>query len=111
MQADIDRGATAEFGAALAMYLAYPSVQGPQPLQLTGLADGDAPAAVWNEFLPHSETPPPGYRFMQTLDRTGVLAPADAFGPVAPPPRQPHDWGGNDAAADQRAGPIGTNRL
>jgi hypothetical protein len=88
-----------EFAAALAMYLAYPSLQGPEPLRLSGLADGDAPAAVWNEFLPHSETPP-GYRFMQTLDRAGVLAPVDAFGPVMPPHRQPHDWSGNDAAAE-----------
>jgi hypothetical protein len=67
-----------DFAGALAMYLAYPSVEGPRALKLTGFVEGVAPAAVWSGRA-HTEVPPPGYRFEKTRDRTGVLAPSEAF--------------------------------
>ncbi len=70
-----------ELGAALAMYLAYPSVEGPRALELPGLFEKVLPAVRWPGFEVPAFPAPHGYRFVQTLDRVGVLAPADAFGP------------------------------
>jgi hypothetical protein len=89
----------ADFAGALAMYLAYPSAEGARPLRLLGLAEGNAPAAVWNGFLPHAEAPPSGYRFVQTHDRTGVLAPSGAFGADDSSLEAPLELSALDAAA------------
>lgn len=70
-----------DLAGALAMYLAYPSEDGPRPLDVGSLPGATAPAAVWNGYLPHRERERPGYRFVLTADRAGVFAPADAFGP------------------------------
>ena len=69
-----------DLGTALAAYRAYPSVEGPQPLDLPGLFDEPLLAASWPGYDPPAYDPPDGYRFVQTADRTGVLAPGDAFG-------------------------------
>jgi hypothetical protein len=68
-----------DLGTALVMLLAYPSVQGPQPLDLPGLLEHPLPAATWTDFEPPAFEAPPGYRFVQSADRAGVLAPAEAF--------------------------------
>jgi hypothetical protein len=68
-----------DLGTALAMFLAYPSVEGPRPLELPGLFDEPLPAATWHGYAPPSFDAPDGYRFVQTADRAGVLAPVDAF--------------------------------
>lgn len=68
-----------DLNAALSAYLAYPSEQGPQPLDLPGLLEHPLPPGTWGSFEPPEFTPPPGYRFVQSADRAGVMAPAEAF--------------------------------
>ena len=69
-----------ELGVALSTFLAYPSEDGPRSLKLPGLFDRALPRGRWPGFEPPKFSAPKGYRFEQTSDRAGVLAPVDAFG-------------------------------
>ena len=67
-----------ELGVALSTFLACLSIE--EPAALPGLFEQPVKAGRWPEDAP-AFVAPDGYRFVTTVDRAGVLAPADAFGP------------------------------
>jgi hypothetical protein len=69
-----------ELGVALTTFVARFGAQASESLELPGLFEKALPAARWRGEPPEFDAPD-GYRFVQTADRAGVLAPVDAFGP------------------------------
>jgi hypothetical protein len=67
-----------ELRVALSTFLAYLSIE--EPVTLPGLFEQPLTAGRWPDDAP-AFVAPNGYRFVRTVDRAGVLAPADAFGP------------------------------
>lgn len=70
-----------ELGIASSTFLAHWSEDEPRSLKLSGLFDRALPRGRWPGLTPPQFSAPKGYRFEQTSDRVGVLAPVDAFGP------------------------------
>lgn len=68
-----------DLGTALAAYLGTLSDEPDRPLELPGLIDGPLLRTANFVQTAHYESAPPGYRFVPTNDRVGVLAPTDAF--------------------------------